>query len=118
MYSASSDITDSVCLTIHRFTPIKERASTVWKIDSPFETEEPATLKSITEHPKFFPAISNEHFVLVLGSKNKLAIVLSGKRASFLKPPSSLKKFSENSKRDKSSSFERSFSDNKFLFIC
>jgi hypothetical protein len=87
-YSAKSLITDLGCLKTQRSTPIRIKASTVSKIDSPFSIEELATSKSITEHPKFLAAISKDDFVLVLGSQKILATVLSGNKSSFLKDPS------------------------------
>ena len=80
----------------------------VSNIDSPFWIEELSILKSKTEHPKFPAAIANEDFVLVLGSQNTFATVLSGKRSSFLKFPSSSIKLPENFIRSKISFFERS----------
>ena len=49
-------------------------------MDSPFCSDEESVSKSRTSHPIFFAAISNEDLVLVLGSQNILAIVLSGKQ--------------------------------------
>jgi len=62
-------------------------------MDSPFSIEELATSKSMTEHPKFLAAISNDDLVLVLGSQKILATVLSGNSSSFLNEPSSVLNF-------------------------
>ena len=93
MYLDNSLITDSGCLNTHKFTPIRLNASTVSYMDSPFLIDELATSKSTTVHPRFFAAISNEDFVLVLGSQKIFAIVLSGNNDSRLKVPSEFLNF-------------------------
>ena len=117
IYSSNSRITESGCLRTQRSTPIKPSASTVSYIDSPFSIEELEASKPTTLHPRFFAAISNDDLVLVLGSQKIFATVLSGKRVSFLKEPSSFLKFLANSIRSSISCLDKSFIDSRLLFI-
>jgi hypothetical protein len=71
----------------------------------------------MTEHPRLFAAIAKDDFVRVLGSQKTFATILSGKRFSFRKLPSSSMKLFENSISCSRSFFERSFIDKRLLAI-
>ena len=79
--------------------------------------EELSILKSRTLQPRFPAATANDIFVLVLGSQNTLATVLSGKRSSFLKLPSSSIKLFEKLIKSNISFFVNSFIEIRSLAI-
>ena len=73
--------------------------------------------KSITEQPRLLAAIPKDDLVLVLGSQNTFATILSGKRSSFRKLPWSSIKLLENSIRSNMSCFDRSVIERRLLAI-